>query len=115
MNHDLPNHLSGYRLMWIFVMFDLPVDTPNDRRAATGFRHSLLDEGFEMSQFSIYARFCNGKEQVEKYVRRIEASLPPRGEVHLFTITDRQYENIVRFSCQTRARRRKNPDQLALF
>jgi CRISPR-associated protein Cas2 len=107
--------LSGYRLMWIFVMFDLPVMTREQARAATKFREFLLDEGFEKSQFSVYARFCNGKEQFEAYMRRIEWNLPDRGDIHILTFTDRQYENIVRFSGQRRKRQRKNPDQLALF
>ncbi|WP_367272354.1 CRISPR-associated endonuclease Cas2 [Phreatobacter sp.] len=107
--------LSGYRLMWIFVMFDLPVTSKAEMRAATKFREYLLDEGFEKSQFSVYARFCNGKEQFEAHMRRIEAHLPDRGDVHVLTFTDRQYENIVRFSGQRRRRSRKNPDQLALF
>jgi len=107
--------LSGYRLMWIFVMFDLPVASKAQARAATKFREFLLDEGFEKSQFSVYARFCNGKEQFEAYLRRIEASLPQNGDIHVLTFTDRQYENIVRFSGQRRRRQRKNPDQLALF
>ncbi|MDI1296038.1 MAG: CRISPR-associated endonuclease Cas2 [bacterium] len=109
------SQLSGYRLMWIFVMFDLPVTTKEQARAATKFREFLLDEGFEKSQFSVYARFCNGKEQFETYMRRVEASLPDRGDVHILSFTDRQYENIVRFSGQRRRRQRKNPDQLALF
>jgi len=107
--------LSGYRLMWIFVMFDLPVTSRDQARAATKFREFLLDEGFEKSQFSVYARFCNGKEQFETYMRRIEANLPERGDVHVLTFTDRQYENIVRFSSQRRRAPRKNPGQLALF
>ncbi|MFP5432915.1 MAG: CRISPR-associated endonuclease Cas2, partial [Alphaproteobacteria bacterium] len=105
----------GYRLMWIFVMFDLPVGTKEQARAATKFREFLLDEGFEKSQFSVYARFCNGKEQFETYMRRVEAKLPDNGDVHILSFTDRQYENIVRFSGQRRRRQRKNPDQLALF
>ncbi|ALR21666.1 CRISPR-associated endonuclease Cas2 [Sphingobium sp. AP49] len=109
------SQLSGYRLMWIFVMFDLPVTTREQARAATKFREFLLDEGFEKSQFSVYARFCNGKEQFETYMRRVESSLPDRGDVHILSFTDRQYENIVRFSGQRRRRQRKNPDQLALF
>ena len=107
--------LSGYRLMWIFVMFDLPVTTKSESRAATKFRQYLLDEGFEKSQFSVYARFCNGKEQFEAYLQRIQANLPDRGDVHILTFTDKQYENIMRFSGQCRKRQRKNPDQLALF
>ncbi|WP_256215256.1 CRISPR-associated endonuclease Cas2 [Sphingobium sp. AP50] len=101
--------------MWIFVMFDLPVTTREQARAATKFREFLLDEGFEKSQFSVYARFCNGKEQFETYMRRVESSLPDRGDVHILSFTDRQYENIVRFSGQRRRRQQKNPDQLALF
>ena len=108
-------HLSGYRLMWIFVMFDLPVGTKQQSREATRFREFLLDQGFEMSQFSVYARFCNGRESYESHLRRIERNLPEKGEVHVLTFTDRQYENIVRFSSQRRKRPRRSPDQLALF
>lgn len=97
------------------MTFDLPVETKKQRRAATQFRHFLLDQGFEMSQFSNYLRFCNGKEQFETYVRRIGRNLPDQGDVYIFQFTDRQYENIVRFSDQGRRRQQKNPNQLALF
>jgi hypothetical protein len=36
--------------------------TKKQMREATKYREFLLDEGFEMSQFSVYARFCNGKD-----------------------------------------------------
>jgi CRISPR-associated protein Cas2 len=107
--------LSGYRFMWIFVMFDLPVTTKAQSKAATQFRQFLLDEGFEKSQFSVYARFCNGKERFEAYMRRIESNLPGNGEVQVLTFTDKQYENIIRFSGRRRGPAKKNPDQLALF
>ena len=42
-------------------MFDLPTHTKKERKAATHFRNFLLDEGFEHSQLSVYARFVNGK------------------------------------------------------
>lgn len=96
-------------------MFDLPVSTREQSRAATKFREYLLDEGFEMSQFSIYARFCSGKEQFEAYVRGIERNLPDMGDIHVLAFTDRQYENIIRFNGQSRRCQRKNPAQLALF
>lgn len=110
-----PTHLSAYRLMWLLVTFDLPVETRKQRKDAHDFRVYLLDLGFEMSQFSNYLRFCNGKEQFDSYVRKIESNLPARGDVFVFQFTDRQYENIVRFSDQSRRRRQKNPEQLALF
>lgn len=101
--------------MWILVLFDLPTDTKQHQRQANKFREFLLDEGFERSQFSIYARFVNGKEAYEARVRRIERSLPSGGDVQILAITDRQYRDIVHFSDQSRRRPRTNPSQLVLF
>ncbi|MCF1502457.1 CRISPR-associated endonuclease Cas2 [Afifella sp. H1R] len=110
-----PTLLSAYRLMWMLVTFDLPVDTKKHRVQATKFRQFLLDQGFEMSQLSNYLRLVNGQEQFNTYARRIEGNLPERGDVFIFQFTDRQYENIVRFSDQSRWARNKNPEQIALF
>lgn len=107
--------LSGYRLMWILVMFDLPTDTKPQRKAATRFREFLLDEGFERSQFSVYARFVNGKEAFQTRVNRIERALPQWGDIQILNFTDRQYRDIVHFSDQGRRTQRKNPQQLVLL
>ena len=110
-----PSVLSGYRIMWIFVLFDLPVGTKKERKAATGFRHTLLDLGFEMSQFSVYLKFCASKEQADALERRVEAAMPPSGRVHVVQITDKQYENIRTYRGRKREPSPKNPNQLALF
>jgi len=107
--------LSGYRLLWIMVLFDLPVLTKKERKAAAKFRNFLLDEGFEMSQFSVYLRFCAGKEQGEWITRHIERNVPPTGKVHIVYFTDKQYENIVCFDGRKREQPRRNPEQFALF
>ncbi len=47
----MPRHqrnLSEYRAVWLFTMFDLPVDTPKSRHAYTRFRKGLLKQGFSM-------------------------------------------------------------------
>lgn len=108
-------YLSGYRLMWILVMFDFPTDTKPQRKAATRFREFLLDEGFERSQFSVYARFVNGKEAFATRVNRIERHLPDSGDVQILNFTDRQYRDIVHFSDQGRKKARENPQQLVMF
>ena len=107
--------LTGYRLMWLMVIFDLPVGTKGERRAATKFREYLLDEGFSMAQFSVYMRFCGGKDQAEAYTRRIEQSLPETGLVQILGFTDKQYENITSFDGRSRRARNRNPEQYALF
>ena len=107
--------LSGYRLMWMMVLFDLPVLTKKERKAATKFRKFLLDQGFEMSQFSVYMRFCAGKEQAEALTRTVERNVPKTGKVHILYFTDKQYENMVCFDGRKREPPRKNPEQYVMF
>lgn len=107
--------LSGYRLMWMMVMFDLPVVTAEERKSATEFRHFLQDEGFEMVQYSVYVRFCSGPERVQALMRRVEQALPAGGRVDILTFTDKQYENIVSFTAGRPGPSRKNPEQFELF
>ena len=107
--------LSGYRMMWLYVMFDLPVGTPAERKTATKFRKFLLDDGFEMAQFSIYLRFADSKEAAETYIGRIRDSLPKKGKVHIVTVTDKQYGNARIFTGRKGEPRPQNPAQLSLF
>ena len=44
---------SEYRIMWIFVFFDLPTETKVDRKRYAEFRKNLLRDGFSMFLFSI--------------------------------------------------------------
>jgi len=110
-----PTALSGYRIRWVFVLFDLPVGTKKERKAATGFRHSLLDLGFAMSQYSVYLKFCAGKEQAEALEHQIESAMPSSGKVHLVQITDKQYENIRTYRGRKRESSPQNPNQFVLF
>lgn len=107
--------LSGYRLMWMMVMFDLPVVEKAERKAATDFRKALLDQGFEMTQFSVYMRFCTSQAQVDTYAKRVEDVLPEGGKVNILTFTDKQYERIVSFVGKAKQPANKTPDQFDLF
>ena len=100
--------------MWIMTLFDLPTHTKAERKAASKFRHYLLDQGFQMSQFSVYLRMVSGKEQAETLYKRIKDNLPEGGRVDIVTITDKQYENIYSFVGRIR-QERKNPKQYTLF
>lgn len=107
--------LSGYRMMWLYVMFDLPVGSRAERKAATEFRHFLLDQGFEMAQFSVYLRFAESREAAEAHIARIGGVLPGKGKVHIVTITDKQYANARIFFGRKRERQHGIPSQLVLF
>ena len=82
------------RFMRIIVFFDLPVKTKAQRREATRFRSFLLNDGYHMIQYSVYARVCNGTDAVEKHRRRIKNNLPDNGSIRMLVITEKQYESI---------------------
>ncbi|MGY8903280.1 MAG: CRISPR-associated endonuclease Cas2 [Burkholderiales bacterium] len=101
--------------MWVVVMFDLPVVEKPERKAATDFRNALLDMGFEMSQFSVYMRFCTSQAQIDTYGKRVEDALPQGGKVNILQFTDKQYERIITFRGKTKQLPNKAPDQFDLF
>ena len=96
-------------------MFDLPVIEKEERKAASDFRKSLMDMGFEMSQFSVYMRFCTSQGQIDTYCRKVELELPAGGKVSIIQFTDKQYERIISFYGQCKQLPNKTPDQFTLF
>jgi CRISPR-associated protein Cas2 len=80
--------------MRLMVFFDLPVVKKEDRRAYTVFRRFLLNDGYDMLQFSVYARVCRGVTAVEQHVQRVTGNLPSKGSVRALHVTDRQYDRM---------------------
>ncbi|TCS72993.1 CRISPR-associated Cas2 family protein [Sulfuritortus calidifontis] len=101
--------------MWVAVMFDLPVVEKTERKAATDFRNTLLDMGFEMAQFSVYMRFCTSQAQIDTYCKRVEKALPDGGKVNILIFTDKQYERIITYQGKAKQAAKKSPDQYDLF
>ena len=56
-----------YRMAWVIVFFDLPVDTPEARKTAGDFRKDLIRDGYFMVQFSVYARHNDDQGNPKKY------------------------------------------------
>ena len=108
-------HLSPYRIMWLFVMFDLPVGTAIERKEATGFRNHLLNLGFEMSQFSVYLKYCPSKEKADTAGNQVQRQLPPGGKVDILVVTDKQFANMRRYRAKKRRKNGPQPSQLHLF
>jgi CRISPR-associated protein Cas2 len=82
---------EGNRWMWVLVFFDLPVTSQNDRRAATKFRKTLLQDGYMMLQWSVYARPCNNMERVKKHTDRLQLIVPQAGSVRAMVVTEQQF------------------------
>lgn len=77
--------------MRIIVFFDLPVVKKRERKVYAQFRRFLLNDGYDMVQFSVYSRLCNGTDMTEKHLRRLNDSLPTKGSVRCLTVTEKQY------------------------
>lgn len=107
--------LNGYRIMWLFVFFDLPTDTAKDRRNAAGFRKNLLKDGFTMMQYSVYMRHCASSESADAHEKRIKHLLPPLGKVSILRITDKQFGKIMNFWGRAEVPKEPLPTQLELF
>lgn len=107
--------LSEYTAVWLFAMFDLPVTSRSARRRYSRFRKLLLEEGFSMLQFSVYARYCTSEEASTAIRRRIQQSLPPKGQVRLLAVTDRQFGKMEVFFGRIPHQPEQAPEQLLLF
>ncbi len=109
------NRFNAYRIMWVFVYYDLPTDTKKDRRNAALFRKNLLKDGYTMMQYSIYTRHCASRENADVHIKRVKRFLPPRGEVIIFTLTDKQFGMMEFFRGKDEAEKPDTPQQLELF
>ena len=107
--------LSSYRIMWLMCMFDLPVVEPEERKRAQRFRNLLLDQGFEMAQYSVYMRFCSSENVVDTYRTRIRKQLPEEGHVKFLAFTDRQYSRMETFWGGTKKTMRSAPETLEFW
>lgn len=107
--------LNAYRIMWIFVFFDLPTATKTDTRNYAKFRKKMLLDGFQMFQFSIYMRHCSSRENAEVHIKRTKKNLPPNGSIGILCITDKQFELMELFRGRERVTTQPPVQQLELF
>ena len=85
------SRLNSYRIMWVFVYFDLPTTTKKDRKEYTKFKDRLEKDGFMMLQYSVYIRHCTSRENAEMHKKRVKSVLPPMGHIIVHFITDKQF------------------------
>jgi CRISPR-associated protein Cas2 len=107
--------VSGYKGMWMFTMFDLPVDDAAARKRYTRFRKGLLKKGFTMLQFSVYARYFASEEAAEIIKKKVILDIPDEGQVRLLLVTDRQFGKMEVFFGKKRKPTEDPPMQMTLF
>lgn len=86
--------LMKYKIMKVLCLFDLPVETEEEKRSYRIFRKNLIIEGFSMMQYSVYVRTCPSREFAERLEKRIKKFIPEKGNIRLITITEKQYDDM---------------------
>jgi CRISPR-associated protein Cas2 len=109
------NRLNAYRIMWVLVFFDLPTETPKERKIAALFRKNIMKDGFQMFQFSIYLRHCASRENADVHIKRAKTLLPEKGHVGIMCVTDKQFGMMEIFHGHKSASTNPPVQQLEMF
>lgn len=79
--------------MRLIVLFDLPTKDDDVKKAYIQFRRFLIKDGYDMLQYSVYVRLCNGVNDLSTHYDRLQKNLPKEGAIIAFTLTEKEYEN----------------------
>jgi CRISPR-associated protein Cas2 len=107
--------INTYRIMWVIVMYDLPMVTKKEKQNYVEFRQCMLGNGFSRFQFSMYLRHCSSREHADMHVERVKKILPPEGHIGIMTITDKQFGMMKIFKSRSSIGKPKGATQLSLF
>ena len=75
--------------MRMILMFDMPIDTVEERKAYRKFRKFLIDEGFIMHQFLLNNSANNAM------IERLKTHNPKKGNITLLTVTEKQFSRMI--------------------
>jgi CRISPR-associated protein Cas2 len=101
--------------MWVLVFFDLPTETKIDRKNYSKFRKKIMDDGFQMFQFSMYIRHCSSRENSEVHIKRVKTILPSKGHIGIMCVTDKQFGMMEIFRGRELFENPETAQQLELF
>ena len=80
--------------MRLILFFDLPVVTKTDKRNYALFRKYLIQNGYMMMQFSVYCKIFANRDGAVKHAAMLYRNIPPKGQIRLLLITEKQYAKI---------------------
>lgn len=79
----------------MILMFDMPTETVEERKAYRKFRKFLLSEGFIMHQFSVYSKLLLNNSANKAMIDRLQANNPKKGSITLLTVTEKQFARMI--------------------
>lgn len=85
----------SYRYMRMILMFDMPTETVDDRKAYRRFRKFLISEGFIMHQFSVYSKLLLNHTANQVMIGRLKGNNPKKGLITILTVTEKQFGRMI--------------------
>ena len=83
--------MGSMRFMRIFVFFDLPMETLEEKRAYRHFRKALIQNGFIMMQESVYCKLLTTASVENSVKKMIHDTKPEKGIVQTLVVTEKQF------------------------
>lgn len=81
--------------MRMLLMFDMPTETVDERKAYRKFRKFLINEGFIMHQFSVYSKLLLNNSASNTMLDRLKTNNPKKGNITLLTVTEKQFARMI--------------------
>lgn len=91
----------SYRYMRVLVFFDLPTESPEDKKEYRNFRKFLMKKGFFMMQESVYCKLALNTNVANAITALVRENKPREGLVQLLTVTEKQFAKM-EFICGER-------------
>ena len=102
--------------MRLMVFFDLPTTSKAHKRAYTQFRRFLIKDGYDMLQWSVYARIVNGTDDAKTHLKRLVSNLPKEGSVRCLQVSEKQFTAMkILVGTKTTQEKQVNGSQFLLF
>ncbi len=79
----------------MLLMFDMPTETVDERKAYRKFRKFLINEGFIMHQFSVYSKLLLNNSASNAMLDRLKANNHKKGNITLLTVTEKQFARMI--------------------
>ena len=93
MTYDALTNRRGY---WLLVSVDMSLRSKAKRQQAQQSRRSLVADGFDAVQPSLYARFCASTEVCETHQNRVCKIAPEFSKLTFVRLTDLQFQGLFR-------------------
>lgn len=82
------------RFMRLLVFFDLPVETPAQKKSYRNFRKFLVKDGYLMLQESVYAKLVINDGAAGNAIARLRKNRPPAGLVQVLRVNEAQFSTM---------------------